>query len=81
MVADEGPGLTEGQQALVFERFYRADPARSRAHGGSGLGLSIARAIIVDQGGELTVTSSPDGGSTFTIALPVTAPSQPEESR
>ena len=81
VVADEGPGLTEGQQALVFERFYRADPARSRAHGGSGLGLSIARAIIVDQGGELTVTSSPDGGSTFTIALPVTAPSQPEESR
>ena len=71
-VADEGPGLTDEQCTLVFERFYRADPARSRANGGSGLGLSIARAIVEDQGGALTVQSTPDSGSRFTIALPST---------
>ena len=64
--------MTDEQCTLVFERFYRADPARSRANGGSGLGLSIARAIVEDQGGALTVQSTPDSGSRFTIALPST---------
>ncbi|MFC6879276.1 MULTISPECIES: sensor histidine kinase [Actinomadura] len=72
-VADQGPGLTEEQRAKVFERFYRADAARSRDHGGAGLGLSIVAAVAQAHGGTATVRSAPGEGAVFTVTLP-TAP-------
>ena len=70
-VADEGPGLSEDEAAHVFERFYRADPSRARASGGSGLGLSIVSAIAAAHGGSATVESTPGAGATFRVVLPV----------
>jgi two-component system OmpR family sensor kinase len=72
-VADHGPGLTEEQAARVFERFYRADSSRTRASGGVGLGLSIVSAVIDAHGGTAEVRSTPGGGATFTITLPLGA--------
>jgi len=69
-VSDTGIGISEEAQARLFERFYRADPARSRRHGGSGLGLAIAHGIVQSQGGSLGVESRPGAGSTFTVKLP-----------
>ncbi len=74
-VADEGPGLAADESQRVFERFYRADPSRSRASGGSGLGLSIVAAIAGAHGGTATVESTPGRGATFRVELPLeTAP-------
>jgi two-component system OmpR family sensor kinase len=70
-IADEGPGLTEEQAARVFERFYRADPSRSRDGGGSGLGLAIVSAIAAAHGGSATVDSRVGRGTTFRIDLPL----------
>ena len=70
-VSDQGPGLTEQQRQLVFERFYRVDPSRSRAMGGSGIGLAIARALVELMGGRVWAASEgPGHGSTFSVALP-----------
>jgi two-component system OmpR family sensor kinase len=70
-VADTGPGLDQEQKAKVFERFYRADSARTRVTGGSGLGLSIVAALVAAHNGRVTVTDTPGGGATFTVHLPV----------
>jgi two-component system OmpR family sensor kinase len=72
-VADEGPGLTERQQLLVFERFYRADSSRGRGDGtgGSGLGLSIVSSVAQAHGGTASVRSRPGGGAVFTVRLPL----------
>ncbi|TCO20528.1 two-component system OmpR family sensor kinase [Kribbella steppae] len=70
-VSDTGPGLTEEQKARVFERFYRADSARARATGGSGLGLSIVAALVAAHRGRVTVTDTDPHGATFTIHLPL----------
>jgi signal transduction histidine kinase len=67
-VRDTGPGIPDTHLPLIFDRFYKADAAR-RATGGSGLGLSIARAIIERHGGTLAVHN--DGGAVFVITLPV----------
>jgi two-component system OmpR family sensor kinase len=69
-VADDGPGLDAEQAARVFERFYRADPSRSRAHGGAGLGLAIVKAIVTAHGGEVSAGAAPGGGALFTVRLP-----------
>ena len=72
-VADDGPGLTERQQQLVFERFYRADSSRGREDGagGSGLGLSIVASVAQAHGGTAAVRSRPGGGAVFTVRLPL----------
>ncbi|MPY56328.1 sensor histidine kinase [Streptomyces spongiae] len=69
-VSDEGPGLTAHDAAHVFERFYRADPSRSRARGGSGLGLAIASTIAEGHGGRLELDTAPGEGCTFRLVLP-----------
>jgi heavy metal sensor kinase len=70
-VKDTGIGISEKDMPRIFERFYRCDPSRSEA--GIGLGLSFARAIARAHGGDITVASQPDQGSTFTIILPKTS--------
>ncbi|MBI3746305.1 MAG: HAMP domain-containing protein [Chloroflexi bacterium] len=70
-VADQGPGLTEEQLAKVFERFYRIDPSRSRALGGSGIGLAIAKALVGLMDGRIWAESEGlERGATFRVALP-----------
>jgi two-component system OmpR family sensor kinase len=69
-VADGGPGLPPDQAAHVFERFWRADKARTRSRGGSGLGLSIVATIIRAHGGSVRFDSTVESGSTVTVWLP-----------
>jgi signal transduction histidine kinase len=70
-VTDTGDGIAPQHLPHIFERFYRADAARDTAHGGSGIGLTIARALVAVQGGTLTAASDgPGTGSCFTITLP-----------
>ena len=61
----------------AFERFYRADAARSRRQGGSGLGLSIVEATVRAHGGTVSLATAPGGGTTVRIALPVESPPPP----
>ena len=70
-VTDHGPGMSPEQAHRVFERFYRADQARTRATGGSGLGLAIVNALVAAHGGVASVRTAPDRGATFRIALPL----------
>jgi two-component system, OmpR family, sensor histidine kinase BaeS len=69
-VHDTGTGIAPDDLPHIFDRFRRADPARTRETGGSGLGLAITRQIIVDHGGTITATSRPGTGTTITIILP-----------
>lgn len=69
-VADDGPGMTAEQLARAFDRFYRADPSRSRDAGGSGLGLAISRSLVRAMGGTIEATSAGPGlGTTFAVRL------------
>src|SRR5690242_17626757 len=70
-VTDHGPGMTTEQAQRVFERFYRADQARTRATGGSGLGLAIVDGLVTAHGGVASVRTAPNQGATFRIALPL----------
>ena len=72
-VADEGPGIAPEDQPHVFDRFWRADKARSRADGGTGLGLAIVRQIAESHGGQVRLQSKVGVGSSFVIWLPVAA--------
>ncbi len=84
-VDDDGPGVAEQDRIRVFERFVRADDARSRSHGGAGLGLAIVRDLVTDLGGKVAVTkSSTLGGSSFVVSLPdarQSTPSSPATTR
>ena len=71
IVRDTGIGIPPAEQEHVFDRFYRVDKARSRALGGAGLGLSIARLIVEAHGGKIYVKSLPGEGSKFTVELPL----------
>ena len=72
-VTDQGIGIPEKDLERIFERFYRVDPARSRATGGTGLGLSIVKHVATNHGGDVSVWSVEDAGSTFTIRFPITS--------
>jgi signal transduction histidine kinase len=73
-VSDTGPGIAPEHLPYVFERFYRADPSRTRATGGAGLGLAIAKQLVEAHGGRMWVESTPGAGATFGFTLPL-APS------
>jgi two-component system sensor histidine kinase SenX3 len=75
-VTDQGIGIAPHDVDRIFERFYRADQARSRSTGGTGLGLAIVKHIATNHGGRVDVTSEMGGGSTFTLRLPA----QPQEA-
>lgn len=68
-VSDTGAGIAAEEQPHIFDRFYRADPARSR--GGTGLGLALARSIVLAHGGQISVESRVGHGSCFTVRLPL----------
>jgi signal transduction histidine kinase len=70
-VTDNGEGIPAEELPNIFERFYRVDKSRTRATGGSGLGLTIARRLVEAHGGELTVQSEPGKGSRFTFTIPL----------
>jgi CheY-like chemotaxis protein len=70
-VADTGIGLNAEQIGRLFQEFSQADISTTRKYGGTGLGLAVSRRLCRLMGGEITVTSEPDKGSTFTVRLPV----------
>ncbi|BET52777.1 HAMP domain-containing sensor histidine kinase [Kitasatospora aureofaciens] len=71
-LSDEGPGMTAEQATHVFDRFYRADTARTRTHtGGAGLGLSIVHSLVTAHHGRVDVRTAPGHGATFRILLPL----------
>lgn len=81
-VADDGEGIPPDQLGHIFERFYRGDAARSRDNGGSGIGLTISKALIEAHGGTLTATSpGPGRGAVFALRLPLSPPDSEEAAR
>lgn len=76
-VTDQGIGIAPHDVDRIFERFYRADQARSRSTGGTGLGLAIVKHIATNHGGRVAVSSTLGGGSTFTLRLPARPPETP----
>ncbi|HEY5186633.1 MAG TPA: HAMP domain-containing sensor histidine kinase [Actinomycetes bacterium] len=78
-VADRGPGIPAEDQPRVFERFYRVDPARTRASGGVGLGLAIVESVCTAHGGTVTAQENPGGGALFRVRLPLSK--TPEDGR
>jgi signal transduction histidine kinase len=70
-VSDTGPGIPPEHLPHIFDRFYKADASRKAAGGtGSGLGLSIVKAIVERHGGTISASNHPDGGAQFEIVLP-----------
>jgi two-component system OmpR family sensor kinase len=70
-IIDDGPGIPKSERELIFERFHRTDPARSRANGGAGLGLAIVRAIAISHGGDVRASDGPRGrGARVELMLP-----------
>jgi two-component system OmpR family sensor kinase len=79
-VTDQGPGLRPDQAERVFERFYRADTARTRTAGGTGLGLAIVAALVAAHGGTVALGTAPGRGATFRITLPLAPEARSDQS-
>jgi two-component system, OmpR family, sensor kinase len=79
-VTDQGPGLPPEQAERVFERFYRADQARTRKAGGTGLGLAIVAALVTAHGGTVALKTAPGQGATFRVTLPLAPEAQRDEA-
>lgn len=79
-IADDGRGIAAEDLPHLFERFYRPDVSRSRASGGSGLGLSIVKSLVEAHGGTISVASTLGEGTTFTVVLPSAAVDAPEHA-
>ncbi len=79
-VTDQGPGLRPDQAERVFERFYRADTARTRTAGGTGLGLAIVAALVAAHGGTVNLDTAPGRGATFRITLPLAPEARSDQS-
>ncbi len=77
IVRDNGPGISPEHAAHLFDRFYRADAARTRVEGGAGLGLAIARAIVEAHCGTLSATNRSSGGAEFTVTLRADSAAEP----
>lgn len=80
VVKDTGIGIPPDEREKVFQRFYRSPEARAGSQGGSGLGLAIVRSIAEAHGGRVELESEPEGGSTFTVRLPVNPAAREEAS-
>src|SRR3984957_14276674 len=78
-VIDQGIGIPERDLERIFERFYRGDPARSRATGGAGLGLAIVKHVMAAHNGRVPVRSVEGSGSTFTLFIPLRNAHEPQE--
>ena len=78
-VCDTGPGISETDQAKIFEEFQQADNTATKKKGGTGLGLSIARRIMEMHGGKLWVESQVGKGSVFSLMLPVSVERQAKQ--
>jgi two-component system OmpR family sensor kinase len=72
-VRDSGPGVAPEDQQRIFERFWRADPARTRNKGGTGLGLAIVSSLVEAHGGSIGIESVVGDGATFVVTLPLAA--------
>jgi signal transduction histidine kinase len=70
-ITDDGPGLPEGSEALIFSRFYSFRPGQSKSEEGhTGLGLALVKAIVEGYGGSVSAATRPEGGAAFTVRLP-----------
>jgi len=81
-VSDTGPGVTQEEIPLIFERFHRGSGPRAAGAPGVGLGLAICRALVERQGGRISVTSAPGRGAIFAIRFPIArAAREPEAAK
>ena len=80
-VGDSGIGIPPEQQSAIFDSFTQLDNFSTRRHGGTGLGLAISKRLVEMMGGEITLSSSPGAGSTFTVTTPVTLCAAPETAK
>jgi len=81
VVSDDGAGIAPEDRERVFDRFTRLDGARSRDQGGAGLGLAIARSVVVAHGGTIVVREAAIGGASFVVTLPASVPGPNDETR
>jgi signal transduction histidine kinase len=72
-IEDRGPGIRAAAREQVFQPFFRLEPSRSRATGGTGLGLAVARTVVHRHGGEITLDDRPGGGLVVRVTLPAPA--------
>jgi signal transduction histidine kinase len=72
-VRDTGPGIAPSQHARVFDAFWQGDPSFTRAHGGMGVGLTVAQRLVEMMGGTVGLTSAAGSGSVFRVTIPVRA--------